>query len=77
VRLADRNATAHRHVSGKTLQEMLAGLMKAGGRVIVCPMCLQNVGGLDREDLLEGIETGGPDVTWPALFAPGTVVLSY
>jgi predicted peroxiredoxin len=77
VRLADRNIPQHTHVSGKTNQQMLSEFMKDGGTVIVCPMCLKNVGGMTSDDLIEGVKVGGPDVTWPALFADDTTVLSY
>jgi hypothetical protein len=59
------------------LKEMLAAFMNAGGRVLVCPMCMGNVGGLSKDDLIAGVEVGGPDTTWPALFAEDTTVLSY
>ncbi len=77
VRVADKNIPQNKHVSGKSLKEMLAAFMGAGGRVIVCPMCMENVGGLTKDELIHGVEVGGPDVTWPALFAEGTTVLSY
>ena len=77
VRLADKNIPPHRHANGKTLHEMLAGFMKAGGRVIVCPMCMKHVGGMTQADLIDGVEVGGPNVTMPALFAADTTVLSY
>ena len=74
VRLADKSIPEHKHANGKSLKEMLAGFMKAGGRVLVCPMCMENVGGLSKDGLIEGVEVGG---TGPALFADGTTVLSY
>ena len=74
VRLADKSIPEHKHANGKSLKEMLAGFMKAGGRVLVCPMCMENVGGLSKDDLIEGVEVGG---TGPVLFADGTTVLSY
>jgi predicted peroxiredoxin len=77
VRIADKNIPENKHVGGKSLKEMLADFMSAGGHVIVCPMCMTNVGGLSKEDLIPGVEVGGPEVTWPALFAEGTTVLSY
>jgi predicted peroxiredoxin len=77
VRIADKSIPEHKHASGKSLKEMLAGFIKGGGRVLVCPMCMKNVGGLSKDDLIDGVEVGGPDVTWPALFAAGTTVLSY
>jgi len=77
VRIADKNIPGHKHSTGKTLKEMLAGFMQAGGKVLVCPMCMKNVGGLSKDDLIEGVVVGGSDVTWPALFAENTTVLSY
>ncbi|GAA0426590.1 hypothetical protein GCM10009133_38950 [Cocleimonas flava] len=77
VRIADKNIPEHKHSTGKSLKGMLADFMQAGGKVIVCPMCMKNVGGLSKEDLIDGVVVGGSDVTWPALFADDTVVLSY
>ena len=74
VRIADKSIPEHKHANGKSLKEMLAGFMKAGGRVLVCPMCMKNVGGLSKDGLIDGVEVGG---TIPALFADGTTVLSY
>lgn len=77
VRIADKNIPGNKQVGGKSLQVMLAEFMQAGGHVIVCPMCMANVGGLGKDDLIPGVEVGGPDITWPLLFAEGTTVLSY
>ena len=77
VRLANKNIPGSRHVSGKTLQEMLVQFMASGGKVIVCPMCMKNVGGMTTADLINGAMVGGSDVTWPALFAENTTVLNY
>jgi len=38
---------------------------------------MKNVGGLTKDDLVEGAVVGGPDVTGLALFAEDTTVLSY
>lgn len=77
IRIVDKNIPEHKHANGKSLKEFLTDFIEAGGRVIVCPMCMKNVGGLNKDELLEGVEVGGPDVTWPALFAEGTTVLSF
>ncbi|MEZ5593140.1 MAG: DsrE family protein [Gammaproteobacteria bacterium] len=77
VRIADKNIPENKHVSGQSLKEKLMAFMNVGGRVIVCPMCMKNVGGLSKDDLIAGVEVGGSDVTWPALFAEDTTVLSY
>ena len=69
---------ANKHVAQcKASQEMLRAFIKFGGRVIVCPMCMRNVAGMDRDDLISGVEPGGPEITWPALFADNVTVLSY
>ena len=62
---------------GKKPQELLRTFIKFGGRVVICPMCMQNVGGMRKEDLISGVTMGGPDVTWPALFDDNVTVLSY
>lgn len=77
VRLVNRNIPGSTHVSGKTLQQMLASFMASGGKVLACPMCMKNVGGMKKTDLMEGVVVGGSDVTWPALFADNTTVLNY
>ncbi len=77
VRLVNRNIPGSIHVSGKTLQEMLVSFMASGGKVLACPMCMKNVGGMKKADLLDGVVVGGSGVTWPALFAENTTVLNY
>lgn len=77
VRIADKNIPGHTHATGKSTKEMLAAFIEAGGKVIVCPMCMKNVGGLQKDEIIDGAVIGGSDVTWPALFADGTTVLSY
>ncbi len=77
VRIADNNIPGHQHATGKSLKQMLTQFMDAGGQVLVCPMCMQNVGGLEKGDLLDGVQVGGAEITWPALFAEGVTVLSY
>ena len=77
VRLADKNIPQNKYVTGNTPQQMLQKFMESGGRVIICPMCMKNVGGMGKDDLIEGVEMGGPQVTWPALFDEYVTVLSY
>lgn len=77
VRLANKNIPQNTHVNGKTIQDMLRAFMADGGKVIICPMCMKNVGGMKQEDLMEGVVIGGADITWPALFAEDVTVLSY
>lgn len=77
VRLVNRHIPGSIHVSGKSLQQMLTDFMAAGGKVIACPMCMKNVGGMTKDDLMDGVVIGSADVTWPALFADNTTVLNY
>lgn len=77
VHLANRNMPQNVHSSGKTLQEMLKSFMADGGQVIVCPMCMKNVGGMSEKDLIDGVLLGGPKTTWKALFADNVTVISY
>ncbi len=77
VRLADKNIPQNIHISGKTLQEMLQIFMKDGGTLLVCPMCLENVGGMTENDLIEGAVVSSPDLIGSALFADNVRVLSY
>ena len=74
VRWADKNIPQNRYVNGKTIPEMLQAFMKSGGQVIICKMCMKNVGGLSKDEVLEGIKFSG---TLEALFADNTTVLSY
>ena len=62
--------------TGKTAQQMLQAIMKNGGRVVICPMCMKQAG-LSMDSIIEGVEKGGPDVTFKVLTADDTVVMSY
>jgi sulfur relay (sulfurtransferase) complex TusBCD TusD component (DsrE family) len=55
---------------------IIAELLSAGAKVIVCPMCMKHYG-VAEGDLLEGTETGNPELTGGALFAPGTQTLTW
>ncbi len=74
VRWVDKNIPQNRYVNGKTIPEMLKGFMKSGGQVILCKMCMENVGGIKQEDVIDGVKFTG---TLSALFADNTTVLTY
>ena len=74
VRWADKNIPQNRYVNGKTIPEMLQAFMKSGGQVIVCKMCMENIGGIKKEDVINGVKFKG---TLQALFADNTTVLTY
>lgn len=62
--------------SGMSLQDMLKAAIKKGARAIICPMCM-NKAGLTMEDLIKGVEKGGPNITMKLMTADNTVVMSY
>ncbi len=74
VRWADTTIPQNRYVNGKTIAEMLQGFMKSGGQVILCKMCMENVGGIKKEEVIDGIKFTG---ALSALFADDTTVLTY
>lgn len=57
-------------------QGMLAELVEAGAKVIVCPMCMKHYG-VTEADLLDGLQVGKPELTGGALFAPDTRTLTW
>ncbi len=74
VRWVDKNIPQNRYVNGKTIPEMLQGFMKSGGQVILCKMCMTNVGGIKQDEVIDGVKFTG---TLEALFAEDTTVLTY
>lgn len=48
-------------------QGMLAAIIKDGGNVIVCPMCMEHYG-VKTEDLIDGAQVGSPELTGKLLF---------
>jgi predicted peroxiredoxin len=77
VRLVDKNIPQSTHKSGMTIAQMLDKFMTEGGVVLVCPMCMKNVGGLDKGEIMDGVIIGTPEYTWSAMFADNVTVLSY
>lgn len=74
VRWVDKNIPQNKYVNGKTIPEMLQAFIKAGGTVILCKMCMENVGGMKQDEVIEGVEFTG---AINALFADNTTVLTY
>jgi len=74
VRWADKNIPQNIHSSGKTVPQMFQEFINSGGQVIICQMCMKNVGGIKKNELIDGIKTGG---AIEALFADNTTVLTY
>ena len=76
VRLADTRIPSAQHPTGQTLRQMITAFMADGGTVIACPMCMKNVGGMTNSNLMEGVKAR-KGAAVEAMFAPGTLVLSY
>lgn len=57
-------------------QAFLAEIMKKGGSVMACPMCIKHYG-VKESDLLEGIKVGNPELTGSALFKDNTKTLTW
>lgn len=74
VRWADKNIPQNRYANGKTIPEMLQEFMKSGGEVIICKMCMKNVGGMSEAEVIDGLKFDG---AFSALFADDTTVISY
>ncbi len=77
VRFADVTIPQNVHKGGKTIHEMLQKFMDDGGVVLLCPVCMVNVGGMDELEALDGVIIGTPEYTWSAMFAEDVTVLSY
>lgn len=56
--------------------KIIGGIIKAGGNVLVCPMCMEHYG-VKKEDLLDGLQIGNPELTGSLLFKGDTKTLSW
>lgn len=57
-------------------QTMLATIIKDGGNVIVCPMCMEHYR-VKKEDLIEGAQIGNPELTGSLLFKDNGKTLTW
>ncbi|MBK8510117.1 MAG: DsrE family protein [Candidatus Competibacter sp.] len=57
-------------------QKMLGALIEKGATVIACPMCMKHYG-IEREDLLPGVQVGKPELTGGALFKDNSKTMSW
>lgn len=77
VHLAEENsAQGGFSVTARSPREMLGALIDDGHSVLVCGMCMV-AGGIETDDLIEGATVAGPELTFTALTAPDTIVMSY
>jgi predicted peroxiredoxin len=77
VRLVNKNVRQNMYSDARTPLEKLQSFMKEGGKVMICPMCMRNLGGLELKDLPEGVVVSEMDMWWDAMYAEGARVLSY
>ncbi len=77
VRLVDQKIIQNMHGDARTPLEKLQAFMFDGGKVLICPMCMRNVGGMENSDLPKGVELSEMDIFWTTLFADDVRVLSY
>ncbi len=77
MNLASKRIHQPRHpFNNKSVNEILHGLIKSGAKVIVCQMCIKRYG-LKKEDLIDGVVVGNPDITIPAMLDKNVKVISW
>ena len=77
VYLADRRrAPARLNSSTPDIHALMKAFIADGGQVVACMAC-SRVAGLTKEDLVEGVVMGAPDVVLPALMGPDIRTLSW
>jgi predicted peroxiredoxin len=77
VRLVNKQVRQNMYNDARTPLEKLQAFMREGGKVMICPMCMRNIGGMEVKDLPEGVFVSEMDLWWEALYADGARVLSY
>lgn len=60
----------------KEQQQLIADILKKGGSVLICPLCVKHYG-VAEADLLPGIKFGNPELTGEALFRDNTKTLTW
>ncbi len=77
VYLADkRRAPARLNPETPDIHSMLRAFIADGGQVIACMMC-SRVAGLTKDDLIDGVVMGAPDVVLPAMMGPNIRTLTW
>jgi sulfur relay (sulfurtransferase) complex TusBCD TusD component (DsrE family) len=61
---------------GMSVQDMLKGFIKDGGIVIMCGAC-STAAGLTKEDYIDGVQMGNPDLVSSILFDPNVKTLTW
>lgn len=60
----------------KNAQSIIKEIIAQGGRVYICPMCMQQYK-VEGADLIEGVKLGNADLLEKALFAPNTKTINW
>ncbi|AMK11731.1 hypothetical protein [Pseudodesulfovibrio indicus] len=76
VLLVNDNIPSPIYPSGQSIQDLVKAFIADGGVVLACPMCMKNVGGMTKADLMAGVLSDeGAGVN--AAVLPDTLALSY
>ena len=80
IYLIDKKRPSHVHglmaKDGKSIQDMLRAFMADGGIVIACGAC-SKAAGLTKDDFIEGVKMGNPEMVQGILFDPQVKTLSW
>ncbi len=80
IYLGDKKRASHVHglmkEKGQSVQDLLQAFIKDGGVVIACGAC-SKAAGLTKDDFIDGIQMGNPDLVLGLLFDPAVKTLSW
>jgi predicted peroxiredoxin len=80
IYLLDKKRASHVHglmaKDGKSIQHMLKDFIADGGIVIACGAC-SKAAGLTKDDFIEGVKMGNPELVQGILFDPQVKTLSW
>ncbi|NNJ90994.1 MAG: DsrE family protein [Gammaproteobacteria bacterium] len=80
IYLIDKKRASHVHglmaKDGKSIQDMLKDFIADGGIVIACGAC-SKAAGLTKDDFIEGVKMGNPELVQGILFDPQVKTLSW
>jgi predicted peroxiredoxin len=80
IYLIDKKRPSHVHglmkQEGQSIQDMLTAFMNDGGTVIACGACSQ-AAGLTKDDFIDGVQMGNPELVKGILFDPNVKTLSW
>lgn len=80
IYLADKKRASHVHglmrEKNLSVQDMLVAFMKDGGIVIACGAC-SKAAGLNKDDFIDGIQMGNPELVNSLLFDPAVKTLAW